>query len=89
MKFNKNIKYFFISMIISSIFLFTIVCFIIAERNISCIILGSDSPFCELLPNEKIIKINFIDKVIKIDYQEILLCILRKSKKYLLGVKNL
>ena len=76
-------------MIISSIFLLTIVCFIVAERNISCIILGNDSPFCELLTNEKIIKINFIDKVIKIDYQEAIFHVLKTSKKYFLGDGNL
>lgn len=72
-------------MTISSIFLLTIVCFIIAERNISCIILGNDSPFCELLTNEGTIKINFIDKVIKIDYQNVIMYI----NKIFLGDKNL
>lgn len=72
-------------MIISSIFLSTIVCFIIAERNISCIILGNDSPFCELLTNERTVKINFIDKAIKIDYQKVILYV----KKIFLGDINL
>lgn len=66
----KELKYFFVSVIISSIFLLSIVCFIIAERNISCIILGSENRFIEI--NDKIMQISFLDKIVSIDFEKIL-----------------
>ena len=66
----KELKYFFTSMIISSIFLLSIICFIIAERNISCIILGSENKFIEI--NDNIIQISFLNKIISIDFEKIL-----------------
>lgn len=67
---TKELKYFFASMIISSIFLLSVVCFIIAERNISCIILGSENRFIEI--NDKIVQISFLNKVVSIDFEKIL-----------------
>ena len=66
----KELKYFFVSVIMSSIFLLSIVCFIIAERNISCIILGSENRFIEI--NDKIVQISFLDKIVSIDFEKIL-----------------
>ena len=66
----KELKYFFTAMIISSIFLLSLVCFIIAERNISCIILGSENKFIEI--NDKIVQISFLNKIVFIDFAKIL-----------------
>lgn len=66
----RELKYFFTAMIISSIFLLSLVCFIIAERNISCIILGSENKFIEI--NDKIVQISFLNKIVFIDFAKIL-----------------
>lgn len=68
-KYN-NLRYFFISMIISEIFLMLFLGLIVAEHNIRYIILGSEEAFfeCNIFSAQKNIKFIFMGQMIKLDF---------------------
>ena len=87
MRIRKNLKYFLVSMAISSIFLIFISGLIITEYNIHNLVSdGSESFFSY---NNKVIKLTFMGQIINIDFNYFFDLVSSSMKKIYLNISRI
>lgn len=87
MRIRKNLKYFLVSMAISSIFLIFISGLIITEYNIHNLVSDGSESFFSC--NNKVIKLTFMGQIIDIDFNYFFDLVSSSMKKIYLNISRI